>query len=38
MQAAELDALTLNIIFELTSRSAYQRPVSVFPGQHIVGR
>ena len=27
-----------NIIIELTGRSAFHRPVSVFPGQHIVGR
>jgi hypothetical protein len=27
-----------NIIIELTGPSAYHRPVSVFPGQHIVGR
>src|SRR5712692_248555 len=30
--------LTPNIIFELTGRSAYHRPISVFPGQHIAGR
>ena len=27
-----------NSVIELTDESAYHRPVSLFPGQHITGR